>query len=133
MTEQRVKCRDKITMRVRKLSSVQVDEIIKERLSGKSVSHVLFEGKGDDNLVEIKKKMKPSEGCNLQIRNNKIYEIRRRPRRNEIIIKAIKETIKILSEKGLINTKSPEEDIYRSVMNTFIGGNEKKIFRIIKI
>ena len=67
------------------LKSAFVEQNIKERLQQKTYSHVIYEGDDFDNL-----------------QGSKMYEVRRRLTKMELIQKVIKETIIILKEKEMI-------------------------------
>ena len=133
MTEPVIKYRDSVTKRSRRLTSACTEEAIKKRISGKSVSHVIYTGEEGEDLTKVKKKLIPTKGCNLQIRDNKIYEIRKRMTRNEILTKTMKQTIEILKEKKLLKTESSTEDIFKSVLNSFLGGAIKPRYTIKNI
>lgn len=130
MTEENIQYRDRMTKRKRRLKSVATQENIKQRLSGDPVAHVVYEGNEDEDLQELRNKLKPNEGCNLQIRNNKIYEVRKRLSKNDVIIKTMKQTIEILRDKDLLQTDSTVDNIYKSVMNSFLGGSVKAKYKI---
>ncbi len=130
MSNSKFKYRDNVTKRKRRLTSVQTEETIKKRIIGDKVSHVVYEGMDDEDLKAVRDRLKPSPGCNLQIRNGKIYEIRQRPKRNDVIMKIMKQTIEILADKNLLDTESSVDDIYRSVFNTFLGGAVKPKYKI---
>lgn len=119
---------DKKTKRVRGIDSVYVDETIKTRLKQNVESHVIYEGEIGEDLEPIRNKLKHGNDSNLQIRNNKIYEIRRRLTKKEIIHSTIEETIKILCEKKMINNDKSIDDLTKIVFNLFLGGSETKRF-----
>ena len=121
---------DKKTKRVRGVDSVYVDETIKTRLNQNTESKVIYEGDIDEDLELIRNKLKHGTESNLQIRNNKIYEIRRRLTKKEIIKSTIEETIKILREKKFVNNEKSIDDLTKTVYNIFIGGSETRRYTL---
>jgi hypothetical protein len=119
MSNSKFKYRDNVTKRKRRLTSVQTEETIKKRIIGDKVSHVVYEGEEEEDLKAVRDRLKASPGCNLQIRNGKIYEIRQRPKRNDVIMRTMRQTIEILSDKELLSTESSVDDIYRSVKQKY--------------
>ena len=121
---------DEKTKRRRGLNSVYVDETVKKRLNQNINSHVIYEGDEDEDLTEVRKKLQHSTDGNLQIRGNKIYEIRRKLTKMELIQKTIKETIEIMKEKNLVNSDKSVDDLAVVVFNKFLGGSERRKFRL---
>ena len=121
---------DEKTKRKQKINSVYIEEKIKKRLNQSVNSHVVYEGTKFENLEIIRKKLKHTTDGNLQIRGNKIYEIRRRLTKLELIRKTIKETVQILKEKEMINSDKNEDDLTLLVYNKFLGGTEKRKYTI---
>lgn len=130
MTEAPVKYKNATTKRVRKMTSVQTQETIKQRLNGEPVCHVVYEGEDGEDLKKVREKLKCSANCNLQIRNNKIYEIRKRPKKQEIIRKVMLDTINILADSKLLNTESSADDTFKYVFNKFLNGTDKTVFKL---
>ena len=121
---------DEKTKRKRGINSVYVDETIKKRLNQNINSHVIYEGDEDEDLTEVRKKLQHSTDGNLQIRGNKIYEIRRKLTKMELIQKTIKETIEIMKEKELVNSEKSVDDLTIVVFNKFLGGSERRRFKL---
>lgn len=132
MTESIIKHIDRQTKRVRRLNTSQTEENVKQRLNQVKVSHVIYEGKEGDNLKEVRAKLKPRDGCILQIRGNKIYEIRAKIKKLDTVKQTIKATIQILQEKGLLKFVGTDEDVYKSVLNKFVGGVPQQKFTVKK-
>ena len=99
------------------------EEVIKQRLHQDFKCKLVYEGCPDDNLKEIRSKLKHSDNSTLQIRGNKIYEIRKKITKLETIKYSILETIKILKEKKLVDGETNE--LYQIVYNSFHNGSEK--------
>ena len=123
---------DKETKRQRGIDSVYVDETIKKRLSPNVESRVIYEGEVGEDLEAIRLKLKHGSDSNLQIRQNKIYEIRRRLTKKEIITKTIKHTIFILEDKHIIQYEKGKgiDDLTKLVYNLFLGGSETKRYTL---
>jgi len=130
MTEQIKTIIDATTKRKRCVHSVYVEDRIKTRLNQNVKSHVVYEGDENDDLEAIRKKLQHADDANLQIRGNRIFEIRRRLTKLELIQKTIKETIEIMDEKEFIDSDKSIDEISKIVFNKFLGGSEGKKYKI---
>jgi type IV secretory pathway VirB6-like protein len=88
---------------------------------------VVYEGEDGDDLKKVRVKLKCSANCNLQIRNHKIYEIRKRPKTQEITRKVMLDTTKY---SKLLNTESSTDDTFKYVFNKFLNGIDKTVFKL---
>lgn len=120
---------DKHSKRIRHLTSVQVEEVLKKRLNQNLQSHVVYLGDDGEDLQIVRAKLQHTVEGSLQIRNQKIYEIRRRLTKMDVIKQTIRETLKIMREKDLVQSNKSENDLFNVVFNLFLNGSEKKKFR----
>lgn len=123
---------DEKSKRKRHIDSVLVDEQIKLRLKQTGKSRVVYEGEEGEDLEEVRSKMKNRDDLNLQIRNGKIYEVRRRLKKMEVIQKTIRETIVIMKEKELVKSDKSVDDLSKIVFNKFLNGTERKKYSLSK-
>lgn len=120
------------TKRKRKVTGVKVENTVKARLNQNINSQIIYEGNTDEDLKIVRKKLHHDKESNLQIRGNKIFAIKRRLTKMELIQKTITETIEIMNEKHLITNVLNADELSKVVYNKFIGGTERKLFILSK-
>ena len=98
-------------------------EVIANKLHQDFKSKLVYEGSPDENLKEIRSKLKKNPESTFQIRGNNIYEIRKKITKIDTINYTILETIKILQERNLIS--GDVNELYKLVFNCFHDGSEK--------
>ena len=118
------------TKRLRKAFGTQSQAIINKRLNQPDVSRVVYTGHTDEDLSVVRSKLQPHPDATLQIRGQKIYEIRKRLTKNELIKRTMSETIHTLKNKGFIKGDKTASDLFKLVFNEFLGGSIKSVFRI---
>jgi len=124
---------DKNTNRVRVINGNIMSDAIKTKLTGVRTNnfHSVYEDDDLTRLKEVRKRLRHTNPkLSYVIRNNKIYECRKRMTNHQIIAHSFKHCIHILMGLEKLPTNCDAEALLKTTLNEFYDGKKKPSFNI---
>lgn len=124
---------DRNTNRVRVINGNIMSDAIKTKLTGVRTNnfHSVYEDDDITRLKEVRKRLRHTNPkLSYVIRNNKIYECRKRMTNHQIIAHSFKHCIQILVGLEKLPANSDVEALLKMSLNEFYDGKKKPSFNI---
>ena len=124
---------DRNTNRVRVINGNIMSDAIKTKLTGVKTNnfHSVYEDDDPTRLKEVRKRLRHTNPkLSYVIRNNKIYECRKRMTNHQIIAHSFKHCIQILVGLEKLPATSDVDALLKMSLNEFYDGKKKPSFNI---
>ena len=130
MVEDISKVIDKRTNRVRMIHYPSSQDIIRKKLTGEDkLSRLIYEDDDLDKLKEFRNKLSKDDNVSYTIRGNKIYQIKPRQKKIDVVKSTVIVAIQILKKNKLL-TDTDTNKIEKIVINDLFDGSKRKAFKI---